>query len=175
MAELIIYMAGYDDPAAAGDDYAALKKLSRAADISIDGMVLIERDGDGQISVKQSGDDDDLVIGGTVVGVVGGFALGLFFPPAVLFTTVIGGALGALGGDLVRHHHEKGIAHDLEDVMPPGTSAVIAVMEDQYEERVAAALAKAERKARKQADKADAKALKEALKQAKEKTKAPVS
>ena len=166
MAELTIIMAGYDQPEAATLDYRALKKLSHRADLTIDGMVLVTRDAGGHISVKESGDDDDVVIGGTMVGVIGGFALGLFFPPAILLTTIIGGALGAAGGDLVRHHHEKGLAGDLETVLPPGASAVIAVVEDRYEERVEAELTQAARLVKKQADKADAKALKRALKEA---------
>jgi uncharacterized membrane protein len=81
---------------------------------------------------------------------IDGFDLGLFFPPAIIGAVIIGGGLGALAGDLTRHH-EEGIADALEDVMPVGTSAVVAVVEDRYSERV---------------DKAKAKALKEALRQA---------
>ena len=82
-------MAGYDD--AAGEDDGVLKKLSHKASITIDGLVLVSRDAGGKITVKETGDDDDRVIGGTIVGVIGGFALGLFFPPAIIGTTILGG------------------------------------------------------------------------------------
>jgi arylsulfatase len=158
-----IIMAGYDDAEAARADYADLKKMNRNAGTTLDGMVLVAREADGSIKVKESGDDDDRVFGGTLVGTVGGFALGLFFPPALLASTVVGAALGALGGDLVKHHHEKGLADDLETVLPAGGSAVIVVVEPRFAGHAKSCLTHADRDAVKEADAKQADALKKAL------------
>ena len=164
MADTIhIIMAGYDDDAAARADYADLKKMNRNAGTTFDGMVLVAREADGSIKVKESGDDDDRVFGGTLVGTVGGLALGLFFPPALLASTVVGAALGTLGGDLVKHHHEKGLADDLEAVLPAGGSAVIVIVEPRFAGHAKSCLTHADRDAVKEADAAQADAVKKAL------------
>ena len=166
-----IIMAGYDDAESAKADYEELKKLNRRPDITIDGFVLVTRDAGGDIKVKESGDNDDRVYGGTMWGTIGGFALGLFFPPALLASTVVGAALGAVGGDLVKHHHEKGIANALEDVLPPGSNAVIVVVEPHFANRVVQSLAHADRSAVKEADAKQADVLKKALELAAQKAK----
>lgn len=168
--QLHIIMAGYDDADAARADYGELKKMNRNAGTTIDGMVLVARDEHGTIKVKESGDDDDRVFGGALFGTVGGFALGLFFPPLVLTSVVVGAGLGALAGDLVKHHHEKGVADDLEAVLPAGGSAVIVVVEPRFADHAKSCLTHADRNALKEADAAQADALKKALEMAAKKS-----
>lgn len=164
MADSIhIIMAGYDDAGAARTDYAELKAMNRHPGTTIDGMVLVAREADGSIKVKESGDDDDRVFGGALFGTVGGMALGLFFPPAILASTVVGAALGTLGGDLVKHHHQKGVATALETVLPAGGSAVIVIVEPRFAEHAKSCLTHADRHAVKEDDAAQADALKRAL------------
>jgi len=169
--QLHIIMAGYDDPAVARADYGQLRKLGHSPSITIDGMVLVARDPDGQIAVKESGDDDDRVFGGTMFGVVGGFAIGLFFPPLLLASTVVGAALGAMGGELIKHHHAKGVAEDLESVLPAGGSAVIVVLAPRFAERAKESLTHADRSRMTEADASHADALKKALQEAADKSK----
>ena len=61
--------------------------------------------------------------------------LGLFAPP-LLGAMVVGGLIGGLVGKLVKHHDEKGIAKDVDEVVPPGTSGIIAVFEEIWVEEV---------------------------------------
>jgi uncharacterized membrane protein len=159
-APLDLYIAGYDDPAAAKADFDALKKAQREGIVFIDGAVLVSRDADGTMHVKESGDAH--VFKGATVGVAGGFVLGLFAPP-LLGAMVVGGAIGGLVGKLNKHHDEKGIARDVEDVVPPGTSGVVAVFEEIWVDEVERQLAKADKKAIKEADKATADELKKGL------------
>ena len=157
---LDIYIAGYSDPESAKADFDALKKAQRKGIVFIDGAVLVSRDADGTLHVKESGDHD--VFKGATIGVAGGLVLGLFAPP-LLGAMVVGGVIGGLVGKLVKHHDEKGIAKDVDEVVPPGTSGVIAVFEEIWVEEVERELAKAEKKAVKQADKQTAKELQKAL------------
>jgi len=161
---LDLYIAGYGDPDAAKADFDALKKAQREGIVMIDGAVLVSRDTDGTLHVKESGDHD--VFKGASVGIAGGLVLGLFAPP-LLGAMVVGGVIGGVIGKLAKHHEEKGIAKDLEDVVPPGTSGVVAVFEEVWVAEVERQLAKAERKAVKEADKQTAKELKAALEETK--------
>jgi uncharacterized membrane protein len=165
-APLDLYIAGYSDPAAAKEDFDALKKAQREGIVMIDGAVLISRDADGTMHVKESGDHD--VFKGATIGVAGGLVVGLFAPP-LLGAMVVGGLIGGLIGKLAKHHDEKGIAKDIEDVVPPGTSGVVAVFEEIWVDEVERQLAKADKKAVKEADKQTAKELKASLEDAKTK------
>ena len=163
-APLDLYIAGYNDPAAAKADFDALKKAQRQGIVFIDGAVLVSRDADGTMHVKESGDHD--VFKGSTIGVAGGLVVGLFAPP-LLGAMVVGGLIGGLVGKLAKHHEEKGIAKDVEDVVPPGTSGVVAVFEEIWVDEVERQLAKAEKKAVKKADKETANELKKGLAEAK--------
>ncbi len=159
-----LYIAGYDDPTAAKIDFDALKKAQREGIVMIDGAILVSRDADGTMHVKETGDHD--VFKGATIGIAGGLVLGLFAPP-LLGAMVVGGLIGGVIGKLAKHHEEKGIEKDLEDVVPPGTSGVVAVFEEVWVAEVERQLAKAERKAVKEADKQTTKELKSALEETK--------
>jgi uncharacterized membrane protein len=159
-APLDLYIAGYNDPTAAKADFDALKKAQRKGIVFIDGMVLVARDADGTLHVKESGDHD--VFKGATIGVAGGLVVGLFAPP-LLGAMVVGGVIGGVIGKAVKHHDEKGIAEDVEAVVPPGSSGIIAVFEEIWVKEVEHQLAKAEKKAVKEADKETARELKQAL------------
>jgi len=165
-APLDLYIAGYNDPTAAKIDFDALKKAQREGIVMIDGMVLISRDADGTMHVKESGDHD--VFKGATIGVAAGLVVGLFAPP-LLGAMVVGGLIGGLIGKLTKHHQEKGIGKDVEDVVPPGTSGVVAVFEEVWVKEVERQLAKADKKAVKEVDKETAKELKASLEDAKAK------
>jgi uncharacterized membrane protein len=157
---LDLYIAGYADAGAAKEDFDALKKAQRQGIVFIDGAILVSRDADGTMHVKEAGDHD--VFKGTSIGVAGGFVLGLFAPP-LLGAMVVGGAIGGLTGKLVKHHEEKNIQKDVEDAVPPGTSGIVAVFEEIWVDEVERQLKKAERKAIKAADKETANELKKGL------------
>jgi len=161
---LDIYIAGYGDPTAAKMDFDALKKAQREGIVMIDGAILVARDADGTMHVKETGDHD--VFKGSTIGVAGGIVVGLFAPP-LLGAMVVGGLIGGVAGKLAKHHQEKGLEKDLEDTIPPGTSGVVAVFEEIWVEAVEKELAKAEKKAVKEADKQTAKELKDALEETK--------
>ena len=161
---LDILIAGYSDPDSAKQDYDALKKAQREGLIFIEGAILVSREADGKITVKETGDHD--VFKGATIGVAGGLVLGLFAPP-LLGAMVVGGLIGGVIGKLTKHHQEKGLEKDLEDTIPPGTSGVVAVFEEVWVAEVERQLAKAERKAVKEADKQTTKELKAALEETK--------
>jgi uncharacterized membrane protein len=157
---LVLCVASYPDVNAAGEDLAALKKAQDDGDFKVLGAVVMSRDADGKVDVDEHGGHQ--VAGVSTLGGIGGLVVGLFAPP-LLLSTVIGAGIGAGIGGLVKRHEEKQLGVEVEDVLPPSSSAVVVVVDDLYADRVGAALAKAARKIEKAIDADDYKQLEKAL------------
>ncbi len=132
-----LYIAAYDDPNAAQGDFDALKQLVKEGVIFVDVAVLVSRDADGKISVKENAHE---VAAGTMVGAAAGLLIGLIFPPAFLASGVVGGAVGGAVGKLVKMDRTSDIKKEVEDVLPPGTSGIIAMFDITWKPRVDDAL-----------------------------------
>jgi uncharacterized membrane protein len=157
---LVLVAGTYDDPDAADQDFAALKDAQSDGDFRVVGAVVVSRDADGKVHVKEHG--DTAVGGGTAVGAVGGLVVGLFAPP-LLLATAIGAGIGAGIGALVKRHQEKKMGVDLEEYLPVNTSAVVVVVDDKYADRVDKALTKAGKKVSKAVDSDDYDKIQKAL------------
>ena len=118
-----LYIAAYNDENAAQGDYDALKQLVKAGAIFVDVAVLVSRDDEGKLYVKENAHE---VAGGTMVGAAAGLLIGLIFPPAFLASGVVGGAIGAGVGKLVKMDRTSDIKKEVEDVLPAGSSGIIA-------------------------------------------------
>jgi uncharacterized membrane protein len=132
-----LYIAAYNDENAAQGDYDALKELVKAGAIFVDVAVLVSRDGEGKLYVKENAHE---VAGGTMVGAAGGLLIGLIFPPAFLASGVVGGAIGASVGKLVKMDRTSDIKKEVEDVLPPGSSGIIAMFDITWKPKVDGAL-----------------------------------
>jgi uncharacterized membrane protein len=155
-----LYIAAYDDPDAAQGDFDALKELVRDGVIFVDAAVLVSRDAEGKITVKENAHE---VAKGSMVGTVGGLVLGLIFPPGLIAATVVGGAAGA---GVWSHHREREINKDVEEVQPVGSSGIVAVFDEVWVAQVDTALAKAAKVDREQVDPDSVEQVKEAAKTA---------
>jgi uncharacterized membrane protein len=136
-----LYIAAYSDPDGAGRDWADLKQLEKDEMIKLDGLVLVSRDADGTIHVKEDTHD---VRKGSVIGAVGGLVVGLIFPPALLASGLVGAGLGAGAGGLVSHYEKNEIKADVEEVLPPSSSGIVAVFEERWGDSVERALMNAD-------------------------------
>ena len=149
-----LLVAAYgNDQAAAGEDFAAIKELG---DTSVVAAVVLQRDSAGDVEVVEHG--GGLVAAGTTVGAVAGFVVGLFAPPLLLATAVgagIGAGIGAGVGAIKKRHEEKAIGVDAEQWLPVGSSAIAAVIDDLYLDRVDTAVTKATKKVTKAIDSGD--------------------
>jgi uncharacterized membrane protein len=154
----VLYVASYgDDAGAAAEDFEAIKALDETAVVA---AVVMDRDAEGQVTVKEHG--GGMVGGGALVGGAGGFVVGLFAPP-LLMATVVGAGIGAGVGKIVKRHAEKEIGVEAEDWLPAGSSAIVAVVDDLYLDRVDNAVTKAVKKTNKAIDKGDYDAVVKAL------------
>ena len=153
-----LYIAAYNDPNGARGDFDALKQLVREGIIFMDVCVLVSRDAEGKVKVDENAHE---VAKGSMVGAAAGFVIGLIFPPGLIAATVVTGAAGAGVGSLMSHHREREIKKDVEDVLPPGSSGIIAVFDEVWVKEVEKALAKAEKIDKEKVDKGDVDKLKE--------------
>ena len=145
-----LLVAAYgNDAAAAGEDFAAIKELG---DTTVVAAVVLQRDSAGDVEVVEHG--GGLVAAGTTVGAVAGFVVGLFAPP-LLLATAVGAGIGAGVGAIKKRHEEKAIGVDAEQWLPVGSSAIAAVIDDLYLDRVDKAVTKATKKVTKAIDSGD--------------------
>ena len=141
-APVDLYIAAYSDPDTAQEDWDGIKQLARDKMITVDGLLLVSRDADGKIEVKDNASD---VGKGAVLGAVGGAIIGIIFPPAILASAAVGAGIGAGTGSILDHKHKNEIKADVEDVLPPGSSDIVALFEERWVDDVDKALAKADK------------------------------
>jgi arylsulfatase len=161
--KLDVLIAVYLVPDLAQKDFDAYVKLAGDGKIVTDGVALVAKDPDGEVTVQETG--DHLGRKGVKAGAGVGLVIGLLAPP-LLAATVVGAAVGGLAGKFARHRLQSGIGEKLDDALPPGSSGLIAIYENAQAELVDQTLANAIRKSTAQIDKASAKELKEGLAEA---------
>ena len=144
-------------------DFDAVLKLAEDETITVEGVVLVQKDADGEVHVKETGDHlgrKGLKIGGGV-----GLVVGLFAPP-LLAATAVGAAAGAATGKFAKHRLESGIAEKMDAALPPGSGGVIAVYDTEGADAVDKALPNAVKKSVAHIDGTSAKKLKAGLAEA---------
>ena len=120
----------------------------------------MSRDADGKVDVLEEGDGTVGV--GAVMGGGVGLVVGLFAPP-LLAATAIGAGIGALLGHFTKKHEEKELGVELEEYLPPDSSAVVVVLDGKVLDRVEKALGKANKRINKAIDADDYDQLQKAL------------
>ncbi len=160
-ANLVLVVGTYSVTGAAADDYKALKAGEDAGDYLVVGAVVLNRDASGKVDVAEH-DSGAHVGGGAVLGGTAGLVVGLFAPP-LLAATAVGAGIGAVVGKLSKKHQEKELGVEMEEYLPPGSSAIVAVVDDVYADRVEAALANSDKRINKAIDKGDYDELQKAI------------
>jgi len=158
-----VLIAAYLYEDLAKQDFDAVLKLAEDKAITVEGVVLVQKDEAGEVSVKETG--DHLGRKGAKLGGGVGLVVGLFAPP-VLAATAVGAAAGAVLGKFAKHRLESGIGDKLDEALPNGAGGVIAVYDSSGADAVDKALANAVKKSVAQIDGASAKELKAGLAEA---------
>jgi uncharacterized membrane protein len=148
---LSLYVAGYADATSARADFDDLK-AAQGDDLAVVGAVVMSRDADGKVDVLEKGTGQ--VAAGSLIGGSVGVLVGLFAPP-LLAATAVGAGLGALTGELTKKHQEKQLGAELEEYLPPNSSAIVVVLDNQYLDRVEKSLTRADKRVSKAIDSGD--------------------
>src|SRR5580765_1457951 len=159
--DVVIAAYLFDD--LAKKDFDAVLKLAEDKTITVEGVVLVQKDDEGEVHVTETG--DHLGRKGAKVGGGIGLAVGLFAPP-LLAATAVGAAAGAVTGKFAKHRLESGIAEKMDTALPDGSGGVIAVYDSDGADAVDKALANAIKKSVAHIDGMSAKELKTGLAEA---------
>jgi uncharacterized membrane protein len=144
-------------------DFDAVLKLAEDKAITVEGVVLVQKDDTGEVAVKETG--DHLGRKGATIGGGVGLVVGLFAPP-LLAATAVGAVAGAAMGKFAKHRLESGIAEKMDTALPDGSGGVIAVYDSDGADAVDKALANAIKKSVAHIDGTSAKELKAGLAEA---------
>ena len=157
---LVLVVGTYAAAGAAADDFATLKSGEAAGEYQVVGAVVMNRDSSGKVEVEEHGDKD--VGHGAAIGAGAGLVVGLFAPP-LLAATAIGAGIGAGIGALKKRHEEKQLGVEVDEYLPPGSSAVVAVVDDKWADKVENALVKSDKRISKAIDSNDYDELQKAI------------
>jgi uncharacterized membrane protein len=138
-----LVVAAYNDATAAGQALDALEEFDKAGTISIIAATVASRDEEGKVDVREIGVHTTGI--GATAGVLVGGLIGLIFPPSLLGSAIVGGATGGVIGKLKHRHDRSEMKHQIEETLPPGSSGVVAVVENRFLEQLDRTLAAAER------------------------------
>ena len=158
-----VLIAAYLFEDLAEQDYDAVLKLAEQKTITVEGVVLVQKDADGEVHVTETG--DHLGRKGVKLGGGVGLVAGLFAPP-LLAATAVGAAAGGVMSKFAKHRIESGIGEKMDGALPPASAGVIAIYDSDGAAAVDEALANAVRKSVAQIDSVSAKELKDGLAEA---------
>jgi uncharacterized membrane protein len=144
-------------------DFDAVLKLAEDKTITVEGVVLVQKDTDGGLHVTETG--DHLGRKGLKIGGGAGLVVGLLAPP-LLAATAVGAAAGGVMAKFAKHRVESGIAEKMDDALPPGSGGVIAIYDAGGADAVDKALPNAVKKSMAQIDGMSANELKAGLAEA---------
>ncbi|MEO6822859.1 MAG: DUF1269 domain-containing protein [Candidatus Nanopelagicales bacterium] len=133
-----LFVADFADTDTAWGAYEYLKEIEDGRTLEIEGVIVVKRDADGTLEVQKA--TDHSARRGLAWGVVGGVVLGVIFPPSILGSAALLGVAGAGAGKVHQLRNRKELAEELQDVIAPGHSGLVALVSDPGAERIRKAL-----------------------------------
>lgn len=121
---LEVVVAGYADLETARRDFDALCDLVEDKRVATEGVILVAKDADGNVSLADTGDHLGRRGAGWGAGV--GAVVGLLAPP-LLASVAIGAAAGGVVGRFAGHRVTSEIHDKIGSALPPGRAGVIGV------------------------------------------------
>jgi uncharacterized membrane protein len=164
-----LLIADFADTSVAWEAYEALKSVEDGRHVEIEGVIVVKRGDDGKVEVQKA--TDHTTRRGLKWGLVGGVALGVLFPPSILGSAAALGAAGAAAGKVKAMHNRSELATELETVIAPGHSGIVALVSDPAAVELEKALDKADAIVASAVDDIMAKDIREAAKEADEESK----
>ena len=120
---MFLYIGTYPSEAAARDDYEVVKGLHSVDVIGTYDAAVITKDANGKVHVNK---DEMATRHGGWGGAAAGAVVGMLFPPAILGSALVGGAIGAASGHLWRGLSRSDVK-ELGDLIDAGQAALLVV------------------------------------------------
>jgi uncharacterized membrane protein len=134
-----VIAAFYADETKAGDVLAQLKRMDKDGTIDIMDAAMMVRDLDGRrVKIKETAELTPKKGAGR--GAVVGGIIGIIFPPSILAMGAIGAAAGAALGHFTDQGFNNNLLKEIGENLPPGGSAVLAVVEETWMGNIETAL-----------------------------------
>ena len=145
---MFLYIGTYPSEAAARDDYDVVKDLHLVDVIGTYDAAVITKDAKGKVHVNK---DEMATRHGGWGGAAAGAVVGMLFPPALIGSALIGGAIGAASGHLWRGLSRSDVK-ELGDLIDAGQAALLVVGASNLEQAIDEAELSAEQSVAKQLD-----------------------
>lgn len=136
-----LYVATYPDEATARADYDTVKDLHKSGLVGSYDAAVVTKDSKGKVHENK---DETATRHGAWWGVAAGAAIGLIFPPSILATAAVGGAIGGVSGHLARGMSRSDVKQ-LGDVIEPGQAALVVIGDAKVEKAIRQAVKGAEK------------------------------
>ena len=121
-----VLAAEFADPGAAKAAYMALLDAEIQGRLRVDGVLAVHADGAGKIHIDKLTEHSTKT--GVKWGAAAGLVVGIFFPPAIIASTVGWGIVGGALGKLRNLHHRDQVADQLAGAIGPNNSGIIALI-----------------------------------------------
>ena len=145
---MFLYIGTYSSEAAARADYDIVKDLHAVDVVGMYDAAVITKDSSGKVHVNK---DEMATRHGGWGGAAAGAVVGILFPPAILGTALVGGAVGAASGHLWRGISRSDVK-ELGELIDSGEAALLVVGASTLEQALDKAGLKAEKQVAKQLD-----------------------
>ena len=145
---MFLYIGTYPSEAAARDDYDVVKDLHSVDVIGTYDAAVITKDAKGKVHVNK---DEMATRHGGWGGAAAGAVVGMLFPPALIGSALIGGAIGAASGHLWRGLSRSDVK-ELGDLIDAGQAALLVVGASTLQKALDEAKLSAEKSVAKQLD-----------------------
>ncbi len=135
-----VVLAVFEDEATAKKAYNDLQKAEKDKKFDLENIVLISKGADGKINLKEAAEK---ITGEVGIGALVGGALGLLAGPVGFITLgAAGAALGGISAKLDDVGFDDERLRNLGEELEPGSSAILAVLESVYSEKLTQELKK---------------------------------
>ena len=145
---VFIYIGTYPSEVVARDDYDIVKDLHAVGAVGTYDAAVITKDDSGKVHVNK---DETSTRHGAWGGIAVGAVVGLLFPPSIIGSAAIVGAVGGVGGHLWKGM-SRADAKEFGELIDTGEACLLVVGESTVQEAIDKANLKAERQVEKQLD-----------------------
>ena len=143
---MFLVIGPYAGEAAARGDYAIVKDLHAEDVVGTYDAAVITKDASGKVHVNK---DEMATRHGGWGGAAAGAVIGILFPPAIIGSAVVGGAIGGIGGHLWRGLSRSDVK-ELGELIDSGEAALMVIGASTLEAALDKAKLKAEKHVAKQ-------------------------